>query len=449
MKRAGITINENFHRINEGIIRSGFFGAVTGDLERFFKLYGRHKLYISNHNIKWDNLLFATYTGVRWTIAGKLRVLIALGANANCTIEGSTPLSVFLKNQITSDVEEIEEILNILIDAGADVNIPDKYYGSILVIACESMPEAIPLLLSKDPDIEGTSNFVHTIGYNVMHAIANTTSFGVKDEHVQALLNAGGNKLLNKRSQSGYTPLGIACIKPRTKLDMIKAFVAAGANVNDVNERHETALNITFSKLGDDYQFATVESTKFLIDAGCDVNAVSNYTGGTPILSAIYEGNIDICKLLLEKGADVNSKNRADETPLIIVCRSSNFRTEYRFTLCKFLLDAGAEVNAQDRQGNTPLHYIARMYWDIDVVEIWDLLIEKGADMTIKNSEGLTPTDIAINESKESGHSLNGTPFAQASVQQGGTRRRSARRVRTRKHRKRRTRYHKKRSYRR
>ncbi|HIE68866.1 MAG TPA: ankyrin repeat domain-containing protein, partial [Planctomycetes bacterium] len=61
---------------------------------------------------------------------------------------------------------------------------------------------------------------------------------------------------------------------------------------------------------------------------------------------------------------------------------------------CKFLLDKGAEVSAKSADGNTPLH-AAAFFGRVKVVE---LLIEAGAEIDAKADGGDTPLDAAAGE---------------------------------------------------
>lgn len=59
----------------------------------------------------------------------------------------------------------------------------------------------------------------------------------------------------------------------------------------------------------------------------------------------------------------------------------------------------GADVNMQDSYGDTPLH---NLLYNEDVnYETVQLLLESGADVTIRNEDGMTPTDVA----RDFGHS--------------------------------------------
>ena len=53
----------------------------------------------------------------------------------------------------------------------------------------------------------------------------------------------------------------------------------------------------------------------------------------------------------------------------------------------------GANVNAVDIYGNSSLHYAAEKRF----LTIADLLIEKGANVNLKNNEGTTPIFIPVN----------------------------------------------------
>jgi ankyrin repeat protein len=71
----------------------------------------------------------------------------------------------------------------------------------------------------------------------------------------------------------------------------------------------------------------------------------------------------------------------------------------------RLLVSKGIDINSQDDNGNTALHYPLnnvlrdKMYlpYSTGIVKI---LIEEGADPQIKNKEGKSPMDIAV-ESEE------------------------------------------------
>lgn len=59
--------------------------------------------------------------------------------------------------------------------------------------------------------------------------------------------------------------------------------------------------------------------------------------------------------------------------------------------MVNFLLRQGAKVNVKDDNGDTPLHYAARHKSPIYAA----ILLDSGADNTIKNNQGVTPAELA------------------------------------------------------
>jgi len=99
--------------------------------------------------------------------------------------------------------------------------------------------------------------------------------------------------------------------------------------------------------------------------------------------------DVDVSKIkdLIEKGADVEAKDKWGMTPLNLACRNKSLE------LAKLLLDKGADVMAKVGFGDrwTPLHRAS----DGNAIKIVKLLIERGADPMAKCDRGNTPLDLA------------------------------------------------------
>lgn len=78
-------------------------------------------------------------------------------------------------------------------------------------------------------------------------------------------------------------------------------------------------------------------------------------TGATPLILATLKGSLPICKMLIERGANVNAKNNNGHTP-VKYAGSKNHQQ-----ILTYLLDCGGDPNAKDQFGETPLHRIASM----------------------------------------------------------------------------------------
>jgi ankyrin repeat protein len=123
-------------------------------------------------------------------------------------------------------------------------------------------------------------------------------------------------------------------------------------------------------------------------------------TGSTPLLRAAKACDVPAAKLLLSRGAKVDLANSMNLTPLLVVAGSNwaitdtrgRFRNEKQcIEMAKMLLDAGANINAVNNNGQTALHAAARM----DMKDFVRFIGERGANLEVKDRAGSTPLDIA------------------------------------------------------
>jgi cytohesin len=147
-----------------------------------------------------------------------------------------------------------------------------------------------------------------------------------------------------------------------------------GANPNAKNNNNgSTPLHIAAYK-------GHVEIVKILLDRGADLNAKDN-TGHAPLHWAAIEGHVDVVRVLLDRGANPNAKNNTGHTPL------HNAAYFGHVEIVKILLDRGADLNAKDNTGHAPLHWAA-IEGHVDVVRV---LLDRGANPNAKNNTGHTP----------------------------------------------------------
>lgn len=78
-------------------------------------------------------------------------------------------------------------------------------------------------------------------------------------------------------------------------------------------------------------------------------------TGATPLILATLKGSITICKMLIERGADINHRNFNGHTPVKYAGSKNHVE------LLKYLLDCKADPNTRDQIGDTSLHRVASM----------------------------------------------------------------------------------------
>src|SRR3984957_9124636 len=123
-------------------------------------------------------------------------------------------------------------------------------------------------------------------------------------------------------------------------------------------------------------------------------------TGATPLLLAAKVGDLDAIKLLLKYKPLIDLPNAMGVTPLMAAAglghsfnpTRGRFKTdEQAAESVKLLQEAGATINGHDRSGMTALHSAAEHGWN-DTVKV---LVADGADLQPKDVKGLTPIDHA------------------------------------------------------
>lgn len=194
------------------------------------------------------------------------------------------------------------------------------------------------------------------------------------------------------------------------QIDVVKYLVEKGANINHVNSDGRTSLCLAIN--AGHYHVA-----RYLLDIGADVNMGRDRY--TPLFEAVVgghnkyikpafieslldkgarvsddafveacKGNIDVLEMLLKRGANVNSRDTYYSTkPTALMAAVSGGNLE----AVNLLLTNGANLDETDAYGDTALMYGARY----GTKNICKLLIEKGADTTIKNKHGKTAFVLA------------------------------------------------------
>jgi ankyrin repeat protein len=110
----------------------------------------------------------------------------------------------------------------------------------------------------------------------------------------------------------------------------------------------------------------------------------------TALQIAVRHKHLDIVRLLLEFGADVNATGGGGLTALLYAMLSDHPNLD----LVRVLLEAGADVNARDGVKYTPLHRAFR--WDRDALPVVELLLTHGADVKACDGQGRTPLGSAV-----------------------------------------------------
>jgi ankyrin repeat protein len=141
---------------------------------------------------------------------------------------------------------------------------------------------------------------------------------------------------------------------------------------------HAGSYEDYFSAIAKDNDWAV----SALLNRGFDPKT-PNEKGINGILMALSLGNLKVAKLLIEtKGAPIDERNENDETPLMIASIKGYME------IAKLLIDKGADVN---KPGWTPLHYAASK----GNVQMIRLLLEENAYIDAASPNGTTPLMMA------------------------------------------------------
>ena len=164
---------------------------------------------------------------------------------------------------------------------------------------------------------------------------------------------------------------------------LAKAAIDAGAEVDALNDRGQTALHLAGER-------GSVAVAEVLLDHGADPNARSE-RGDTPLALAAHPGPLkegearDVVDLLRERGATVDVYTAA--------------MLGDAATLGRLLDDAPELLNAIDDGGCTPLYHAAH---NLRLAAV-DLLLNRGADVDLVGEGGQSPLSTAVDHSWDVG----------------------------------------------
>ncbi|NIM58767.1 MAG: hypothetical protein GTO16_07455 [Candidatus Aminicenantes bacterium] len=177
------------------------------------------------------------------------------------------------------------------------------------------------------------------------------------------------------------------------KIAEIEGLIKAGV---DVNKRFNLGASRNITALYLAVMLGQADIGKLLIDSGADVNI--DFDGVSLLhVAALYGGNKAVAELLIAEGLDVNAKCGAhgkakDTTPLHAAAGKDNIE------VAKVLIDNGAELDAKVFENHyTPLHVAARN----NKRAVAELLIAEGAEVNAEAKSGETPLDLAVSNGNE------------------------------------------------
>jgi ankyrin repeat protein len=122
------------------------------------------------------------------------------------------------------------------------------------------------------------------------------------------------------------------------------------------------------------------------------------HDGWSPLHLAAFFGQRETAEALLDAGADVRAVARNSEANLAINAAAAGPRADRRPEIVKLLITRGTPVDGRGSPaGHSPLHEAA-FNGDLALVR---LLLDSGADRSLRNREGETALDIALKHGRQ------------------------------------------------
>ncbi|XP_053168842.1 fibronectin type 3 and ankyrin repeat domains protein 1 isoform X2 [Hemicordylus capensis] len=187
----------------------------------------------------------------------------------------------------------------------------------------------------------------------------------------------GRQVVVDTLNRLGFTALMVASQKGYLRL--VQILVENGADVNLKNSSGKDSLMIAcFAGHLDIVQYLRSKGASWL---------TKDLGGCTAMHWAADGGHRDVIEWMIEDGCEVDTKDIGLQwTPLMRLCALSG-----KTDVATPLIDAGADVNMKDSDGKTPLMVAALNNHD-DLVA---LLLDRGADLAVKNEFGKGALEMA------------------------------------------------------
>ncbi|TGO47458.1 hypothetical protein BOTNAR_0524g00050 [Botryotinia narcissicola] len=285
------------------------------------------------------------------------------------------------------------EIVNLLITHGSDVNTVGggQYYTALQAAAANGNCDIIDLLIQNNARINEVGGKYDTALAAAVHsqneaAIVKLLDAGadpnVGNEEATALQRAASNAMISTVELLLRKGARVNDVKPFFGSALHAAIGSGSLKCVDILLQNDANIDLRVPNHPLPVQYAVLESHEdiflALLERNADITA-KDQDGHSILMYGIFSNQEDIMNALLMNESVIRSINHqaesGDTALLIAAKRSSEFVED--------LLKHGADPNSQDSEGKTPLIHAASM--ETQSTKIISLLLEHDADPTIKD----------------------------------------------------------------
>jgi len=265
-------------------------------------------------------------------------------------------------------------------------------------------------LLAGNRDLLGKKD---KYGRTALHSAARYGALKV----CRYLLEKGAE--VNAKDESGNTPLHLASLHRHDDVAVLLA--DSKADINALNNDSASPLSLAII-------YGTPKTTQFLLSQNAD-RRIEDKDGNTILHLASYYGYSEKAKEILKYQPEIDKRNKAGFTPLHLSIQwadnaelikdlfdhganpdladndgknSLHMVWSFIFTADKIkaILEKKFDINALDKDGNTPLHHamsrVSRSGSLTPYRKGIEILMNRGANPNIKNKEGKSAMDLAV-----------------------------------------------------
>lgn len=319
-----------------------------------------------------------------------VKLLLERGADPNAKDkDGVTPLMFAVQE---ADRETVEAV-RLLLKHGGDAKAMDRVKRTPLTqavrtYATESSLDIVAQLLAVGADPNAGAETPLWIVANAYREGGKPSAATVQE--MKLLLDHGADP--NARNDDGSTPLNGAAKAEANpaRLEMVKLLLQRGA---DPLGKDEYGRSVLHDALGGypPPSAQKVEIVDLLLKRGADPLA-KDARGGIPLRFAarlVGAPGSEIFKLLLSRVPNPPPAG-LDSTSLLLEAMEGQGNPE----IVKLLLERGADLNGKDSSGRTPLHFAVTNFHSETAIAVIKLLLERGADPLAKDSQNMSPAEL-------------------------------------------------------